>query len=464
MHSIILLSGFLRFINGVKGFIWDYILIYLLLGVGIYFTVRLGFPQFTKLAASFKHAFGGVFVKEEGGVSSFQALATAVAAQIGTGNIGGVATAIVAGGPGAVFWMWVSGILGMGTVFGEAVLAQRFKETDKDGEVFGGPAYYLSKGLKNKKAGKILAAIFAVMIIIALGLIGNMVQSNSIGSAMKSSFNIPEIVTGVIVAILAALIFIGGIERISKMAQMVVPVMAVAYFIASFVIMIKFRSNIVPVFASIFENAFTAKAAVGGAAGVAVKEAVKLGLARGLFSNEAGMGSTPHAHAVAKVDYPAQQGFTAIGGVFVDTIIVCTATALSILLTDAHNVAPELNGVNLTQKGYEIAFGKSGTIFLGVSLLFFAFTTIVGWYYFGESNIRYLFGEKALLPYRLSVVVFIILGAKFEIDTVWSLADVFNGLMVIPNVIGLLILSPLVFESMGEYKKLPKSERFSDCE
>lgn len=460
----------LKIINTSSDFVWNVVLIWVLIGTGLYFTIRLGIPQFTRLNVSFKHAFGGIFKKTDKksgkeGISSFQALATAVAAQIGTGNIGGVATAIVSGGPGAVFWMWVSGILGMSTIFAEAVLAQKFKQKDTDGTTYGGPSYYLSQGLPNKAVGRTLAVIFSILIIIALGFCGNMVQSNSIGLAMKT-FHVPPIVTGVVIAIIAALIFIGGIKRIAKFAEMVVPFMAVLYLIASVAILCIYWNRIIEVFTVIFEAAFTGKAVLGGIAGASVKMAMRYGLARGLFSNEAGMGSTPHAHAVAAVDHPVQQGYAAMAGVVVDTLLVCTATALIILLTGAREQFTDLTSVELTAKAFHLAFGNFGEMFLSVALLFFSFTTVIGWYYFGESNIRYLFkGEAAALwAYRLIVVACIIIGATLKVELVWSLSDFFNGLMVLPNAIGILWLSPLVIQAKKEYETLTPTQQYSDVE
>ncbi len=444
---------FLNILESMKDFLWDNFLIYVLLLVGILFTVRLGFPQIMSLKEIFTQPFKGMFDKNSDGVSSFQALATSIAGQVGTGNIGGVATAIMAGGPGAIFWMWVSGILGMSTIFGEAVLAQVYREETEDGYV-GGPAYYISKGLKNKKLRRILAAIFAVLIILALGLIGSMVQANSMSVALETGFGFNPMIVGIVVAIAAALIFVGGINRIASFAEILVPIMAVVYFIGSIVIMIKFHENILPIFRDIVKQAFTGRAAIGALAGISVKQAIKMGLARGLFSNEAGMGSTPHAHAVAEVKHPAQQGFVAMFGVIVDTLVICNITALVILTTGAHVESAELGlqSVAITQKAFEIAFGSLGIKFLGISLMFFAFTTIVGWYYFGESNIRYLFGEKGLLPYRVLVMVFIVLGANFEADSVWMLADLFNGLMIIPNILALIALSGVVSKKLKDFK------------
>lgn len=441
----------------IDGFISGYILVALLLGAGVYFTLRLGFLQISKFGPGMKLTFGDLFKKEEkgdeGSLSSFQALATAIAAQVGTGNIGGVATAVTLGGPGAIFWMWVTAFLGMSTIFAEAVLAQIFREK-RGGEYVGGPAFYLRKGLgkKNPALGKFLAGTFAVLIVIALGIIGNMVQSNSIADAINNSFGVPKLVVGIAVALAAGLIFIGGVQRIGKFAEMVVPAMAVLYILGALGLLIKFAPAVPGAFVIIFKSAFTPIAAVGGFAGAIVKQAVKMGVQRGLFSNEAGMGSTPHAHAVANVKHPAEQGLTAFIGVFIDTIVVCSATALSIVVTKAYEVEGLL-GVRVTQHAFTEAFGPAGGAFLAVCLTFFAFTTIVGWYYFGEANIRYLFGHKGLVPYRIIAVLGIVFGALQEVGVVWALSGLFNSLMVIPNIIGLMVLSPLVVMVYQDYNR-----------
>lgn len=435
----------LQIVEKINGdFLWGFPMLIALVGAGVLFTVVLGFPQFTKLGAAFKHVFGGLFKKEakqKGSMSSFQSLATAIAAQVGTGNVAGVATAIMSGGPGAIFWMWLAAFFGMSTIFVEAVLAQKYRET-REGDLVGGPAYYLKNGFAEKghaKLGAGLASFFAFAIIMALGFIGNMVQSNSIASAVTTAFPIQPLIIGIALAVFAALIFLGGMNRIASFAELVVPVMAAIYILGSIAILIKFSSHIIPTFAGIFQAAFSAQAVMGGAAGVAVKTAVRYGVARGLFSNEAGMGSTPNSHAVANVKHPVEQGMAAMVGVFIDTVVVCTATALSILVTDAH--LSGLKGVAVTQEAFNIAFGPMGVKFLAICLTFFAFTTIVGWYYFGENNIKYLFkSHSAIRVYQVLVLAFIVMGSLFKVDLVWELADMFNGIMVIPNLIGLFFL------------------------
>ena len=426
-------------IVAINSFLSNNILLIALLGCGIFYTIYSKGVQFRKLGAAFKQTFGGVFSKEkkseDEGVSSFQALAVAIAAQVGTGNVAGVATAIMAGGPGAIFWMWLAAILGMATIYAEAVLAQKFREKDDEGNYVGGPAYYIKNGIGPKHPGlaKFMSTAFAILIVIALGFVGNIVQSNSIATSVVAATGgkLNPIVVGVIVAVLAGGVFIGGIKRIANFAQLVVPIMALIYIIAAIIMMVKFHDQIGP--------AFNPQAALGGAAGITIKAAASKGVGRGLFSNEAGMGSTPHAHATAQVAHPVLQGYTAMVGVFIDTIVICTVTALMILVTGAWT-DKSLNGPLVTQKAFTLAFGTKGTILLAVALGFFAFTTIVGWYYFGETNIRFLFGHKGLWPYRILVLLCIIAGSLQEVDLVWNTADLTNSLMVIPNIIAIIML------------------------
>ena len=433
-------------VGAVNLVLWDYLLIYALLGIGLFFTIYLGAPQVTKLGAGFKSVFGGLFAKKDPAdkdhksLSQFQALAVAVSAQIGTGNVAGVATAITAGGPGAVFWMWFSAVLGMSTIFAEALLAQKYRVVSH-GKYIGGPAFYLTHGLTPKigsGAARFLSGFFSIALIIALGFIGNATQSNSIASAVTVAFDVPALAVGIGLAALAGLIIVGGVNRIANVAQFVVPFMAVIYIICAVVILFQFSDHISPMINHIFVAAFNPEAVLGGAAGIGMREAVRFGVARGLFSNEAGMGSTPHAHATADVNHPVQQGMAAFVGVFIDTILVCTATALIILLTDADKLG--LQGAAVTQQAFVIAFGGFGSQLLAICLTFFAFTTIIGWYYFGESNIRFLFRGRHLGIYRTLVLAAIVLGTLGKVDLVWSLSDMFNGFMVIPNLIALFLL------------------------
>ena len=433
-------------VGAVNLVLWDYLLIYALLGIGLFFTIYLGAPQVTKLGAGFKSVFGGLFAKKDPAdkdhksLSQFQALAVAVSAQIGTGNVAGVATAITAGGPGAVFWMWFSAVLGMSTIFAEALLAQKYRVVSH-GKYIGGPAFYITHGLTPKigrGAARFLSGFFSIALIIALGFIGNATQSNSIASAVTVAFDVPALAVGIGLAALAGLIIVGGVNRIANVAQFVVPFMAVIYIICAVVILFQFSDHISPMINHIFVAAFNPEAVLGGTAGIGMREAVRFGVARGLFSNEAGMGSTPHAHATADVNHPVQQGMAAFVGVFIDTILVCTATALIILLTDADKLG--LQGAAVTQQAFVIAFGGFGSQLLAICLTFFAFTTIIGWYYFGESNIRFLFRGRHLGIYRTLVLAAIVLGTLGKVDLVWSLSDMFNGCMVIPNLIALFLL------------------------
>lgn len=431
----------------------DNILLIALLGCGIFYTFYTRGVQFRKLGLAFKQVFGGMFEKDsEGGVSSFQALAVAIAAQVGTGNVAGVATAIIAGGPGAIFWMWLAAILGMSTIFAEAILAQKFRERDDEGNWVGGPAYYIKNGLGKRFPGlsKFLSHAFAILIVIALGFIGIMVQSNSISVSVAEATGIQPLFIGLVIAFFAGLIFIGGITRIARFAQMVVPFMAVLYVILSIITLFMFHDQIIPAISLIIRSAFNPQAALGGALGITVRQAISKGVGRGLFSNEAGMGSTPHAHATANVKHPVLQGYTAMVGVFIDTIIVCSATALIILVTGAQNSGKD--GALVTQHAFSTAFGQFGSATLATCLCFFAFTTIVGWYYFGETNIRFMFGRKGLLPYRALVILCVIFGSLQEVTLVWNLADLANSLMVVPNIIALILLCRHVREMQDDMR------------
>ena len=360
------------------------------------------------------------------------------------------------GGPGAIFWMWVSAIFGMATIFVEASLAQKFKTTDETGEVTGGPVYYIRAAYKGT-LGKVLAGAFAIFIILALGFFGNMVQSNSIGDAFKGAFGINPLFVGIAVAILAAFIFLGGIGRIASVTEKLVPIMAAFYIIGALVLIIMNIGQLPNVFRMIFVGAFNPEAAIGGFAGVAVSQAIKYGVARGLFSNEAGMGSTPHAHAVARVKHPCDQGLVAMMGVFIDTLIILNLTAFAVMITgNLTTYNQDLTGAALTQAAFTTGFGKFGSIFIAICMFFFAFSTIIGWYFFGEKNVKYLFSKHTNLAtkiYAALVVVFIIVGSTLKVNLVWNLSDLFNNLMVIPNVLGLWALSGTAKELYEDWKK-----------
>ena len=458
-------------VGKINSFLWDFALLFLLCGTGIYFTIRLKFVQIAKFKDGWDRTFGGLSLRgkaaDKEGMSSFQSLATAIAAQVGTGNLAGAATALIAGGPGAIFWMWLSAFFGMATIFVEASLGQQYKTVTESGNAIGGPAYYIKAAFKGP-FGKFLAGLFAIFIILALGFMGNMVQSNSISGAFANAFpQIKPIYIGIACALVAAFIFIGGLKRIASFAEKTVPIMALFYIIGSVIILIMNIKNLPSSIVLIFTSAFNPQAVIGGGLGIGVQQAMRYGVARGLFSNEAGMGSTPHAHALAKVKHPCEQGVVAMIGVFFDTFIVVTLTALVILSSDilqtkiypldTVSAIPEtLKGVGLPQAAFSNGFGFFGVVFVAVCLLFFAFTTIIGWYFFGEQNVKYLFGEKAVKVYAVLVVGFILLGSVLKVDLVWDLADCFNGLMVIPNLLGILALSGIVGTLFKEYNDLNK--------
>lgn len=456
------MQQFADIISVISNFFWNNILLFLLCGTGIYFTIRLKFVQVRKFGEGFKRLFGGFSLRgkkaDHKGMSSFQALTTAIAAQVGTGNITGCATALASGGPGAIFWMWVSAFFGMATIYGEAVLAQRFR-TVKDGHITGGPIYYIRAAFRGK-FGKFLATFFSIAIILALGFMGNMVQSNSIGSAFHNAFGIPPLIVGVFVAAVAGFIFLGGVKRLASVTEKLVPIMAAFYIVGCLVILVINHDMVLTAFQQIFVLAFKPQAIAGGVAGVTVKEAMRYGVARGLFSNEAGMGSTPHAHALAKVKKPEDQGIIAMIGVFIDTFIVLTLTAL-VILTSGMLSSGE-TGTSLAQMAFNDAFGSFGNAFVAICMLFFAFSTIIGWYFFGEVNVRAMFGKKAIPVYSAIVILFVLVGSALKVDLVWNLSDLFNGLMVIPNLIALLALSGLVVRITKGIKGKKDEERFPD--
>lgn len=443
-------------VDQASDILWNVILIVVLCGTGIYYTIRLRFIQVRKFGEGLRQVFGNLSLKGEKGkkgeMTSFQSVATAIAAQVGTGNLAGAATALIGGGPGAIFWMWLSAFFGMATIYAEATLAQEYRVT-KDGEITGGPVYYIKAAFAGS-FGKVLASIFAVLIVLALGFMGNMVQSNSIGSAFAEVFsarniNIPPVAIGVILACFAAFIFIGGTTRLVSVIEKIVPIMAGIYIVGSLIVIGCNFTMIPEAFRMIFVGAFQPSAILGGAAGIGVKQAIRYGVARGLFSNEAGMGSTPHAHARAKVNNPHEQGLAAMISVFIDTFIILNLTVFSVLTTGALNSGKE--GTALTQYAFTTVFGGFGDIFIAICLLFFAFSTILGWHFFGEINVKYLFGEKATKIYSLCVVTFIVIGSTLKVNLVWSLADFFNGLMVIPNAMALLVLSKVVIGISKKY-------------
>lgn len=428
--------------------VW-FILMFLLVGSGVYFSIRTRFVQVRHFPQAWKRVFGGFSLKGDKagkeGMSSFQALSTAIAAQVGTGNIAGCATALVGGGPGAIFWMWLAAFFGMATIYGEASLAQVTKTRDDKGHVIGGPVYYITKAFQGG-FGRFLAGFFAVALILALGIMGNMVQSNSISDAFYTAFGINKVIVGVLVTVIAAFIFVGGIGRIASFTEKVVPIMAALYLVGGVILLILNFRGIPGALASIFIGAFSPRAVGGAVAGLTVREAMRLGVARGLFSNEAGMGSTPHAHALAKVDNPQDQGEVAMIGVFIDTFVVLTMTALVILSSGVLDSMIEqgIGGTPVAQAAFATGFGKFGPMFVAICLLFFAFSTIIGWYFFAQQNVKYLFGTKGVKPFAVIAVIFVFIGSLLKVELVWNLSDLFNGIMVLPNLVALFALSGVV--------------------
>jgi len=437
-------------LTAVRDFIWGIPLLLLLVGTGIFLTIRLRFLQVRGLF----HSLYLAFIKrkeddqEKGDISHFQALMTALAATVGTGNIAGVATAIVAGGPGALFWMWITGLFGMATKYSEAVLAIKFRETDKFGTMSGGPMYYLSKGLGQKWLG----VLFAVFASIAAFGIGNMVQSNSVAEAVKASFGIPNWVTGILLAALTAMVVLGGIKSIARVTEVLVPLMIVIYFFGALVILILKISIIPSIFALIFKHAFTPAAAMGGFLGATLREAMREGVARGVFSNESGLGSAPIAAAAAKTPNPVKQALVSMTQTFIDTLIVCTMTGLVLLASGLWTTG--VTGAELTALAFDKALpGNGGRFIVSSGLIFFAYSTILGWCYYGEKSIEYLFKEGAVRIYRIVFVVFVAVGTMLKLQTVWTLADIMNGMMAFPNLVGLLGLSAVVAAETKKYYK-----------
>lgn len=452
----------LGIVQTINSYLSDYILVILLVGTGVFFTIKTRFVQVRCFGEGFRKVFGKFTLngkKHKNGLSSFQALTTAIAAQVGTGNIIGACGAILIGGPGAIFWMWIIAFFGMATIYAEAVLAQETRTIQEDGTILGGPVYYIRKAFPNK-FGKFLAGFFAVAIILALGFMGCMVQSNSIGAACNNAFGIPSWWVGIAVVFIAGFIFIGGLQRIASVSEKLVPFMAVFYLLGGTIILISRFQYLPETFGMIFKYAFAPNAIIGGSLGHALKTAASQGVKRGLFSNEAGMGSTPHAHAMAHVEKPHDQGVVAMVGVFIDTFVVLTMTALVVISTLyagngilAGGAAEGVDKTNMTQIAFSSFFGNQvGSIFIAICLFFFAFSTILSWNFFGKINVNYLFGPKAVKIYSALALFFIFLGSCLSNDLVWELADMFNQLMVIPNVLALIALSGIV-ASIARKKK-----------
>lgn len=463
------LNKLLEIVQTVNSYLADYVLIILLVGVGLFYTIKTKFVQVRCFGQGLKNLFGNASFngkKHKGGMSSYQAFTTAVAAQVGTGNIIGASGAILTGGPGAIFWMWIIAFLGMSTSYAEAVMAQKTRIVNEDGTIQGGPVYYIRQAFKGK-FGKFLSGFFAVAVVIALGFIGSMVQSNSIGEAVNGATGIPPWVVGIIIAGVSAVIFIGGISRLASVTEKIVPIMAIVYIVGGLIVVFSRITFFPEAIGMIFKYAFTPSAIIGGGVGAALKTAISQGAKRGLFSNEAGMGSTPHAHAQANVKTAHEQGTIAMVSVFIDTFVVLTLTALIVITTlyagdgvlGSGNVPSDISKTNLVATAVASIFNgsnvglKIGSAFVAICLTFFAFSTIISWNMFGKINFTYLFKKKGTIIYSILSLVFILLGSFLKSDLVWELTDFFNYLMVLPNVLALFILSKVVVSELKENGK-----------
>ena len=442
----------LEWVNTANGWVWGWPMLVLLVGTGVYLTIRLRLLQLRELGHSLY--LGLVKRKEDtpqpGDISHFQALMTALAATVGTGNIAGVATAIAAGGPGALFWMWMTGFFGMATKYAEAVLAVKYRIVDENGTMCGGPMYYLSRGLPNAKLGKGLGLLFAFFASIAAFGIGNMVQSNSVADALNSSFGVPHLVTGITLAVATALVILGGIKSIARVTSAIVPFMIIAYTLAALVVVALNWRGIPDIVLYVFRDAFTPSAAVGGFAGATVMHAIRYGVARGVFSNESGLGSSPIAAAAARTKSPVTQALVSMTQTFIDTIVVCSLTGFAIIATGAWTTGK--TGAQLTTAAFSQGLpGEVGGIIVTLALTLFAYSTLLGWSYYGEKSVEYILGERSVIPYRVVFSAVVALGAVAQLELVWSVSDLMNGLMAVPNLIGLLVLSGVVVSETTKY-------------
>nr|WP_303268812.1 sodium:alanine symporter family protein [uncultured Clostridium sp.] len=437
-------------LNLMNNLVWGPPLLILLVGTGIYFTVKLGFLQITKLPLAFKYLFSKDEdqVKGDGDISSFAALCTALSATIGTGNIVGVATAVGTGGPGAILWMWIAAFVGMATKYAEGFLAIKYRECDENGQMCGGPMYYIEKGTGNKLLAKLFAFFGLAVALLGIGTFG---QVKSISDAVTKGFNIPPQITATVITVLVAAVTLGGIQRISKVAEKIVPFMASLYIIGALLILICYFKEIPEAILLIVSSAFNPQAALGGAAGITIKAVIQRGIGRGIFSNEAGLGSAPIAAAAAKTKSPVKQGLISMIGTFIDTILICTMTGLALVLTGAFNSG--LEGVAMTTAAFETAFPIAGIgkFIVNIGLIFFAFTTIIGWNYYGEKCLQYLAGIKSIKLYKIVFISFVAVGPFLSLDTAFVIADIVNGLMALPNLVGLIALRKVVISETEEF-------------
>ena len=454
-------SALMPIVVNINTYLSNYILVFMLIAVGLWYSIKTRFVQVRCFGEGMKSVFGNLSLrggKQDAGMSSFQALATAIAAQVGTGNIVGASGAILTGGPGAIFWMWIIAFFGMATIYAEATLALQTRKVDPDGTIRGGPVYYITTAFKGG-FGKFLAGFFAIAIILALGFMGCMVQSNSIGSTFQTAFGVPSWIVGIVLVVVCGFIFLGGVQRLASVTEKVVPVMAAIFLLGGLAVLVMRIQYLPATVGMIFQYAFQPQAIIGGGVGVALKTAISQGAKRGLFSNEAGMGSTPHAHALANVKDPHEQGIVAMIGVFIDTFVVLSLNALVVISTlytpggplyecGAAAASTTITKTNLAQTAFGVVFGESaGNMFVAVCLFFFAFSTILSWNMFGKINMMYLFGKNSAVIYTVIGLVFVFLGTLMSNDLVWELSDMFNNLMVIPNALALFALTSMVMKT-----------------
>jgi AGCS family alanine or glycine:cation symporter len=438
------------FMSQLNNLVWGPPMLIMILGVGLFLSLGLKLMPIFKLGAGFRLMWQGrkpIGDDAEGDIPPFQALMTALSATVGTGNIAGVATAVFLGGPGALFWMWLTALVGMATKYSEAVLAVRFRETDERGVYMGGPMYYIRNGLGKNWAW--LGVLFAIFAAIAGFGIGNTVQANSVADVMEASFGAPHWVTGLVLMVLVGMVLIGGIKRIGQVASALVPLMAIFYLMAGLIVLAINAAELPAAFALVFKHAFSPIAAEGGFAGAAVWAALRFGVARGIFSNEAGLGSAPIAHASAKTNSPVNQGMVAMLGTFIDTIIICTITGMVIITSGVWTSG--VSGAELTSMAFESALPGVGNYVVAIALAVFAFTTILGWSFYGERCMEFLFGARAVVPYRIAWILALPVGASLNLGFVWLVADTLNAMMALPNLIALLLLSPVVFRLTREH-------------
>ena len=448
------MEAFESFISSINALVWGPPMLVMILGVGLFLSIGLKLMPVLKLRAGFQLMWKGrTGAESEGEIPPFQALMTALSATVGTGNIAGVATAVFLGGPGALFWMWLTALVGMATKYSEAVLAVRFREVDERGAYTGGPMYYIRNGLGKKWAW--LGVLFAIFAAVAAFGIGNTVQANSVADVLETNFNLPHWITGLVLMVLVGLVLIGGIKRIGQVASTLVPFMAIAYILVGLMVLAINAEQIPNAIAMVFTHAFSPVAAEGGFAGAAVWAAVRFGVARGIFSNEAGLGSAPIAHAAAQTKNPINQGMVAMLGTFIDTIIICTITGL-VIITSGTWTSGE-SGAALTSMAFQEALPGVGNYLVAIALAVFAFTTILGWSFYGERCIEFLFGVKAIVPYRIAWILAIPVGATLNLGFVWLVADTLNAMMALPNLIALLMLSPVVFKLTREHFEKEKA-------